>query len=141
MAASTISPDIRAAAIADLLSGDTPAEVARRYAIDPANVRQWKARYVTAGVTATPVHVTPDVTLPTPQIGAPHEIGRLLLDLLAAKLEASKAIAQAARNPTWLAQQSAADLAQLGEYLDRSAFSLGDRLATAAQQQRADAER
>jgi transposase-like protein len=140
MASSNVSPDIRAAAIADLLSGDTPAEVARRYGIDPTNVRQWKARYVTAGVTDTPTHVTPDVTLPTPQIGTQHEIGRLLLDLLAAKLKASQAIAEAASDPAWLDRQSAADLAQLGEYLDRSAFSLGDRLATAAQQ-RAEPER
>lgn len=144
MAASNVSPEIRAAAIAALLSGDTPAEVARRYSIDPANVRQWKARYVTSGVTDTPVSVTqdvtPGVTLPTPQIGTQHEIGRLLLELLAAKLKASQAIAEAASDPAWLDRQSAADLAALGEYLDRSAFSLGDRLATAAQQ-RAEPER
>jgi transposase-like protein len=140
MAASNVSPEIRAAAIADLLSGDAPAEVARRYGIDSTNVRQWKARYVTSGVTDAPVFVTPDVTLPTPQIGTQHEIGRLLLDLLAAKLKASHAIAEAASDPGWLATQSAADLAQLGEYLDRSAFSLGDRLATSAQQ-RAESER
>jgi transposase-like protein len=140
MAASNVSPDIRAAAIADLLSGDSPAEVARRYSIDPANVRQWKARYVTASVTDTPVFVTPGVTLPTPQIGTQHEIGRILLDLLATKLKASQAIAEAASDPAWLDRQSAADLASLGEYLDRSAFSLGDRLATATQQ-RAESER
>lgn len=61
------------------------------------------------------------------------ELRELLLDLLAAKLEASRAVADAARaalnNPAWLARQDAAGLEALGAYLDRSAFNLGDRLA------------
>jgi hypothetical protein len=144
MPASRVTPEIRAAALADLLAGDPPTDVAARYQLDAATVRQWKARYVTAGVTDTPAHVTPGVTHepPTavPALATEHTIGGLLLELLAAKLQASQAIAQAAQSPAWLERQSAADLATLGEYLDRSAFALGDRLATAAQQQRADAE-
>jgi hypothetical protein len=62
-------------------------------------------------------------------------IGVLLLDLLAAKLEASKAVADAARaalqNPAWLARQDAGSVATLAAYLDESAFALGDRLAAA----------
>lgn len=65
-------------------------------------------------------------------------IGELLLDLLAAKLEASRAVADAARaamnNPAWLARQSAEGVTTLADYLDRSAFALGDRLAGAAQE-------
>lgn len=65
-----------------------------------------------------------------------EEIGGLLIDLLAAKLEASRAVADAARaamqSPAWLARQSAEGVATLADYLDRSAFALGDRLAGAA---------
>jgi hypothetical protein len=132
MAPSTIDPSIRAAAIADLLSGDPPVEVAERYGLDPSKVRVWKKRYVT-GVTDSPTHVTSDVTpadvAPGDLVPVPQQIGALILDLLRAKLQASQAIAAAATNPAWLDRQSAADLAVLGEYLDRSAFALGDRLA------------
>lgn len=133
MPASKVTPEIKAAALADLLAGDTPAKVAARYQLDPATVRVWKQRYVTVGVTGAPSHVTPDVTPPpptgVPALATPHAIGGLLLDLLAAKLKASQAIARAAQDPAWLDKQSAADLAALGEYLDRSALALGDRLA------------
>ena len=45
MARTTIDPQIRAAAIADLLAGEQPAAVAATYGLDPTIVRQWKARY------------------------------------------------------------------------------------------------
>jgi hypothetical protein len=62
-----------------------------------------------------------------------EQIGVLLMELLAAKLQASKAVADAARaamqNPAWLARQNAGDVATLAAYLDESAFALGDRLS------------
>jgi hypothetical protein len=131
-----ISPDIRAAAMADLLAGDQPAVVAARYHLNPATVRSWRMRLdATQRATqrATP-DATPDATLARrPKTETQQQaIGTLILDLLRAKLEASAAIARAAQNPDWLAGQSAADLAALGTYLDQSAFALGDRLADPA---------
>jgi hypothetical protein len=64
-----------------------------------------------------------------------ERIGVLLVELLAAKLQASKAVADFARaalqNPAWVARQDAAGVATLATYLDESAFALGDRLAAA----------
>jgi transposase-like protein len=139
MAARTVSPEIRAAAIADLLSGDPPAEVAQRYRLNRNTVKSWASRLSADAPSAsdTPRFASTDApgdqALAVPALATEHTIGGLLLELLAAKLKASQAIAQAASDPAWLDRQSAADLAALGEYLDRSAFSLGDRLATAAQ--------
>lgn len=128
-----VSPEIKAAALAALHAGEQPAVVADRLELDPALVRKWKERHVTVDVTQS---VTPDVT---PQAVRPRAeaqqiaIGELVLDLLRAKLEASQAIATAAREPAWLARQTAADLAALGEYFDRTALAFGDRLAGAGE--------
>lgn len=146
MPAPTVSPEIKAAALADLLDGDTPAEVAARYRLNRNTVKSWSTRLDADASPASdaPAYASTDAPgdLPTavPALATEHTIGGVLLELLAAKLKASQAVAVAAQNKEWLARQSAADLAALGEYLDRSAFALGDRLATAAQQQRADAE-
>jgi hypothetical protein len=150
MPALVISPEIKAAALADLLDGDTPAEVAARYKLNRNTVKSWASRLDADAPAAstTPPYASTDAPLDAPMppltavpaLATEHTIGGLLLELLAAKLKASQAIAAAAQRPEWLERQSAADLAALGEYLDRSAFSLGDRLATAAQQQRADGD-
>lgn len=70
----------------------------------------------------------------SPADDSPEAIGDLLMALLAAKLRASRAVAEGAaalmHSPGWLAQQPAEGLAQLGEYLDGSAMALGDRLAS-----------
>jgi hypothetical protein len=134
-----IAPHIRAAARADLEAGDQPAVVAERYGIDGAIVRKWKQRYVTANVT----DVTADVTLSQP-VAHPgiakreRAIGVLVVDLLAAKLEASEAIAKAASRPEWIDRQSGSELAALGEWLDSTAFAIGDRLAQRADRNASD---
>ena len=121
------SPDIKAAALADLMAGEQPAVVAAKYGIDAATVRKWKERHVTSDVT---VAVTRDVTPVRPTVEAQQRaIGEIVLDLLRAKLEASRAIAEAAKNPAWLAEQPAAELAVFGQWLDSTAMALGDRLA------------
>lgn len=118
-----IDPATRAQAIAELHAGEQPAIVAERYGIDPAKVRVWKQRYVTESV-------TPPVTVRQPSVERQQqEIGALILDLLAAKLQASAAIAKAASNEAWLRSQSGSELAVLGEWLDTTAFAIGDRLA------------
>jgi hypothetical protein len=129
MPRSTVKPDVRAAAIADLQAGEQPAIVAERYNLNRDTVKQWKQRYVTEPVTVSPPVVRP--TLERQQ----SEIGTLIIELLTAKLTASKAIATAASDPTWLRSQSAEQLAILGEWLDTTAFAIGDRLANTASEQ------
>jgi transposase-like protein len=121
-----ISPDLRAAALADLLAGDQPAIVAERYGLDRNTVKQWKSRYVTGNVTEKPARVP--IQKPTVEAQKAH-IGETILDLLRAKLKASQAIAEAVSDPDWLVRQSAAELAALGQWLDGTAFAIGDRLA------------
>lgn len=115
----------RAAAIADLQAGEQPAVVAERYGLEMSTVRVWKARFVTVSETQ---HVAPAPVRPTIE-RQQAEIGALVLDLLAAKLKASQAIAEAASDQAWLKQQAASELAALGEWLDTTAFAIGDRLA------------
>ena len=126
MAGKRIRPELRAAALADLLAGDQPAIVAERYGLDRNTVKQWKQRYVTGDVTAQPVRAP--VQKPALEAQKAH-IGETILDLLRAKLQASQAIAEAVADPGWLQRQSAAELAALGQWLDGTAFAIGDRLA------------
>lgn len=113
--------------MADLLAGEQPAVVAERHGLNPATVRSWKLR--TEIVPAATGNATP-ATVQRPAIERQQaEIGALVLDLLAAKLRASEAIAKAATDEAWLKQQPASELAALGQWLDDTAFAIGDRLA------------
>lgn len=124
-----ISPKVRAAVIAELLAGEQPAVVAAKHGIDAATARVWKQRYVTADVTP----VTPAPTVRQPSLEAEKaQIGEAVLDLLRAKLKASQAVADAANDPEWRRAQSAAELAVFGQWLDSTAFAIGDRLAGAS---------
>ena len=134
-----IKPELRAAALADLLAGDQPAIVAERHGIDPGTVRSWKTRFVASDVAtgdatkvatkvATRVQRSSEIR-PTVEVQKAH-IGETILDLLRAKLQASQAIAEAVADPAWLQRQSAAELAALGQWLDGTAFAIGDRLAS-----------
>jgi hypothetical protein len=125
--AKRISPELRAAALADLHAGDQPAIVAERHGIDAATVRSWKARFVATDIATD---ATPIATRQHPAIERQKvEIGSAVLDLLRAKLDASRAIAEAVKDPAWLKRQRANDLATLGEWLDGTALAIGDRLA------------
>lgn len=121
-----VAKKIRAAAMADLQAGEQPATVAEKYGIPAATVRSWKLRFATAN--ATPLTNATPIMRPTIE-RQQREIGTIVLDLLRSKLEASQAIAQAVNNPAWLATQSGSELATLGEWLDTTAFAIGDRLA------------
>lgn len=125
-----VSPDIRAAAIADLTAGEQPAIVAERYGLPRNTVKQWRTRYVPADVPdAAPAASPPAAPIRPTVVARQQRIGDLIIDLLAAKLEASRAIAHAASDPAWLQRQPAAELAALGDWLDASALAIGDRLA------------
>lgn len=126
MAAKPIDPKVRAQAIADLQAGDQPVIVAERYGIPAGTVRMWKNRFVTDSVTPNQEIVTPV----RPGVEQRQQvIGDLVIDLLRSKLEASAAIARAAANPKWIAKREAHELVAIGEWLDRTALALGDRLA------------
>ncbi len=130
------TPDIKAAAIADLMTGDEPSVVAKRYKIKPGTVRAWKLRYVTNSQhPVTPVApVTPVreiVQRPTLE-ARKQKIAELILDLLAAKLEASQRLTAYLSDPAFLERQGFSELVNLNGYLDRTALTLGDRLAGGA---------
>ena len=121
------SPEIKAAALADLNLGEQPAVVAERYGLDRDTVKSWKRRYVAPEIATMHPVATPAAR---PKVEAQHiAIGSLILDLLRTKLEASQAVAETANDLAWRARQSAAELAVFGQWLDASAFALGDRLA------------
>lgn len=123
MARSTVSPEIKAAALADLAAGETPATVAQRYGLDRAVVKMWKARHVTDIVTN---HVTGSVTAPV-RYPALEERQAVIVDtmyrLLEAKLKASERLAEHLTTE-YLARQGAEGLAELGDYLDRTSLNL-----------------
>lgn len=134
MGRSTLTPEIKAAALADLHAGEQPAVVAERYGLDPAKVRVWKQRYVTASVApavAPPVTAAP-APVRQPAVEARQQtLAELVEANLRAKLVATQRIAEHASREQWLAQQTAADVAELFEALDRSAIGILDRLANA----------
>jgi hypothetical protein len=130
------SPDIRAAAMADLHSGEQPAIVAERYGLDAGKVRMWKTRYVAGNVAssvAKNVAVIHHPALELQQLA----LGELVMQSLRAKIIATQRIADYASSPEWLDKQTATDVAALFEVIDRSAVSILDRLA---QRRAADAD-
>lgn len=137
MPASTVSPEVRAAALADLAAGEQPAIVAARYGLNRNTVKSWAVRLGsilgTADAAAASAHALDAPAAPAAPIGSiearKQRIAELILDLLAAKLEGSRRLAAHLSDPAFLAGQSLADLIALSSYLDRSALTLGDRLA------------
>lgn len=136
MPPSKIPAKIRASAIADLMDGEQPADVAAKYRIDAGKVRVWKQRYVTADVTES---ITPAVTmLRRPAVETQQlEIGELIKASLKAKIAATQKIAEHATTTTWLEKQNAADVATLFTAIDSAAVAILDRLARGS---RADAD-
>ena len=133
MARDVTDPAPKAAALADLLSGEQPATVAKRYRLNPATVRSWKARLdlpATADATEGQGVATGVAVMYRPEVEAQQlEIGELIMENLRAKLIATQRIAEYATIPAWFDKQTAADVATLFEAIDRSAFGILDRLA------------
>jgi transposase-like protein len=137
MPRSKIPAKTRAAAIADLQAGEQPALVAQRYGLSSAMVRDWKREYVVKHPTGIPTdiqHPTPGhpVAIRPSIEQAQFDIAQLIRENLEAKLIATKRIAEyAANSPEWLEKQSAAELGELFERIDRSAIAILDRMAGA----------
>lgn len=129
----TVSPEIRAAALADLHGGEQPAIVAERYGIARGVVKTWKQRYVSKGASDSLAESDRPVPIRRPSIEqAQLDIAALVMENLRAKLTATQRIAEyAANSPAWLEKQTAADVGDLFEHFDRSAIAILDRMAGA----------
>lgn len=122
---------VKAAAIADLLSGDQPAAVAARYGLNAATVRSWKKRLgpiATEDATHTPPNATVAIVHPA-LADQQRQIGDLIIQALEAKLLATQRIAEHVASPAWLSNQTAADVAELFAAIDMSAIAMLDRMA------------
>lgn len=115
------SEKIKAAVLSDLMAGEQPAIVAQRYGIDMAKVRVWKQRYVTGHVTQQEPQQT--VIVQPSVIDYQQRVSALIYELLIEKLEASRRLALHTQ-PDWIERQSAEGLAELGNYLDRTAAGI-----------------
>lgn len=124
------SKEIKAAALADLASGDQPAVVAQRYGLNRDLVNKWKQR-MSAQVSA-PLSAQTSAPIRRPSVELEQlSLTELVMSNLRAKLIATQRIAEHATTPEWLNKQNAADVAGLFECLDRSAVGILDRLASA----------
>jgi len=95
-------PELRAQVVAAVLAGTTVAQAAAQFKLDKGLVSRWVA-------TTAPV-----ATVATRQRARdPETVAELLFDLVADHVQALRVQLQAASRAEWLAQQSAADLAQL----------------------------
>jgi transposase-like protein len=132
MGRDTIPPEVKAAAMAELLDGEQPAIVAERYDLNAATVRSWKARLdLPATADATAMRgVATGVAIRQPAIEAQQlAIGELVMASLRAKIFATQKIAEYVTTEAWLDKQNAADVATLFETIDRAAVGILDRMA------------
>ena len=123
------SKEIKAAALADLASGEQPAVVAQRYGLNRDLVNKWKQRM--SAQTSAPMSAQTSAPIRRPQVELEQlSLTELVMNNLRAKLIATQRIAEHATTTEWLNKQTAADLAGLFECIDRSAVGILDRLAT-----------
>lgn len=94
----------KAAVMAALLMGQSVAEVAKRYQINPATVRSWKSRQQNGGSVAS---------LATVATEKRERVGELLFDYLEAMLRTLKVQAEHFSDKKWLDKQHAESLAVL----------------------------
>lgn len=133
MARDPIPPEVKAAAIADLMSGVQPAVVAADYGLPSGTVRSWKARLdlpTATGVATEGVGVATGVARRHPALEAQQmALGDLIMANLQAKLLATQRIAEYVTTQGWIEKQNASDMATLFTALDQSAVGILDRLA------------
>lgn len=94
----THTDEVKAAAMAALVAGQSISEVAKKYKIPRGTVSNWAGRVRRNGCVS-----------PTTK----KEIGKLLLEYLETNLAALKAQARVFADESWIAKQDASDLAIL----------------------------
>lgn len=124
------SPDIRAAAVAALLAGQSVSAVAKEYKLPKGTVSSWKKRT--------------QVDLSATQKEDGKSIGELLVDLLTANLRGLISASSILQDREWVKQQGAAELGtfigithdkviRMLEAMDRSAPPLDNSNAASAE--------
>lgn len=121
MSRTVYSQRFKAEALADLLAGDHPLDVAKRYGINPGTVKRWHSEQQRSGALTTAQHRTP----------AGDDIGDLVVSLLAARLKFLAAAATTLADPEWLKSQSANDLALLIGVTDDKTYRVLEALERA----------
>ena len=103
-------PEIRAAVMSALLSGQGVSEVAREYRLPESTVSRWKKEA-------------------RREAGLTDDVGRLLLEYLTANLATLQAQAVAFRDPVWLKEQPAGEVGVLHGILCDKSIRLLEALA------------
>ena len=107
--AARYSEEVKAAVLGALLTGQSVSEIAEAYKLPEGTVRCWKSRATGSNAIATVATEKKE------------RIGIILVDVLYANLEATKAISAFIKDRTWLERQSAADVAVLyGVHTDKA---------------------
>ncbi len=95
------SAELRAQVVAAIMAGTSISQAAKQFGLNKALVSRWAASVATVA-TEQRAHARD-----------PEAIGALLLELIAAHVQTLQTQLQAASRADWLAQQPAAELAQL----------------------------
>lgn len=110
--ASEHPPEIRAEVMSCLLQGQGVTTVAKQYDIPTSTVSRWKRKA-------------------REEAGRTDDVGALLLEYLTENLTTLRAQAERFRDPEWLAQQDAADVAVLHGVLTDKAVRLLEAMESA----------
>lgn len=109
MASRPHEPEVRAQAMAALLSGQGVTEVAKEYSIPTSTVSRWKKEA-------------------REEAGRSDDLGELLLEYLRENLTTLRAQARSFREPEWLAEQDASSVAVLHGVMTDKAVRLLEAL-------------
>lgn len=110
--ASEHPPEIRAEVMSCLLQGQGVTTVAKQYDIPTSTVSRWKRKA-------------------REEAGRTDDVGELLLEYLTANLTTLRAQAERFRDPEWLSEQDAADVAVLHGVLTDKAVRLLEAMEAA----------
>jgi len=114
---SKYSPEVKAAVMAALLTGQSISSVAKEYDIPKGTVSSWKNK---KGSVKKATQKKAD------------EIGVLLIDVLFTNLEAIKAQSEFTKDVQWLKKQTASDLAVLYGVMTDKSIRLLEAMSNAA---------
>ena len=121
MARTEYGPEVKAAVITALLSGQSVSSIAKEYSIPKGTVSGWKTKQDQSGGVARVV----DEKKKT-------DIGDLLIDLLTENLKAAKSIAIAVQDESYIKKQDASDVAVLLGVINDKAFRMLEALDRSA---------